>query len=287
MVPAGASYANSSRKPRKKKERALTLADVPRMVEIRIPTGDDGLDQVLGGGLFLPSVVLFSGSAGSGKSSLLMKVAFRMRIENLHHYGKKRSVLYVSSEEDLEEIRARAEKFGYGDELDNLAVVASEELGEVLAKIREIDPCVIILDSLNDLRDTDNDTADLMRNLELHTYALVDEARANKRSLILVSHQNKKDDVVGTKKIQHRVHVVMRLDRVDIGEHKLRMLHCPHKNRKGPTGVEVYYEMTSSGLRQVPKPDEDEDDDDPPKPRGKRRGPKDAYEEMTAQSDTT
>lgn len=286
MLPGNATYVDAAKQTRTKKDKHLTLADVPRMIEIRIRTGNAGLDDVLGGGLFMPSVVLFSGSAGSGKSSLLMEVAFRMEapIRN-----GKRSVLYVSSEEDLEEIRARAEKFGYGDELDNLWVLASEELGEVLAKIREINPSVVILDSLNDLMDTEHDTNDPMRNLELHTYALVDEARANKRALILVSHQNKKDDVVGTKKIQHRVHVVMRLDRVDIGEHKLRMLHCPHKNRKGPTGVEVYYEMTKSGLRQVPKPeDPDESDEDPPpKPRGKRR-PRDAYDEMmAAQPDTT
>jgi len=285
MRPANAPNYDAPRARAAKSKRPLTLADVPDQVKLRLKTGDDGLDEVLGAppddvGLFWPSAVIFAGAAGSGKSSLLMKMVFRM---------EEPRKLYVTSEETLEEIRERAIAFGYAADLHKVPVLATRELGEVLEAIREQNPRVVIIDSLNDLVDSENDspTHD-MKNLEDHVYKLVDECANNNRTIVMISHMNKAEEIAGVQKIQHRVHTVMMLE-CPKGT-KLRKLHCPQKNRKGRTKNEVWYAMTNKGLVRTVAPSKDDptDDDDgaapAPKRRGRARGRvRDAYDEITGE----
>ena len=60
------------------------------------------LDRVLGGGFVEGSVVLLAGDPGAGKSTLLLQVAAAI--------SEKRDVLYVSGEENLDQIQLRAER---------------------------------------------------------------------------------------------------------------------------------------------------------------------------------
>ena len=63
------------------------------------------LDRVLGGGIVRGSLVLVGGDPGIGKSTLLLQVC-----RNLSAQGQ--SVLYVSGEESLQQIKIRAERIG-------------------------------------------------------------------------------------------------------------------------------------------------------------------------------
>ena len=66
----------------------------------RLSTGIDDLDAVLGGGFLVGGVVLVAGQPGIGKSTLLAQVAA--------HIAKTKSVLYVSGEESVSQVKLRA-----------------------------------------------------------------------------------------------------------------------------------------------------------------------------------
>ena len=63
------------------------------------------LDRVLGGGIVPGSLVLVGGDPGIGKSTLLLQVC-----RNLAENGS--SVLYISGEESLRQIKLRANRIG-------------------------------------------------------------------------------------------------------------------------------------------------------------------------------
>jgi len=73
----------------------------------RLSTGIDDLDAVLGGGFLVGGVVLVAGQPGIGKSTLLAQVAA--------HIAKSKSVLYVSGEESVSQVKLRAERLGAAD----------------------------------------------------------------------------------------------------------------------------------------------------------------------------
>jgi predicted ATP-dependent serine protease len=78
------------------------LAAVPADRAPRRPSGLGELDRVLGGGIVAGSVVLIGGDPGIGKSTLLLQV--------LVAQVRTAKVLYVSGEESLGQIAARASR---------------------------------------------------------------------------------------------------------------------------------------------------------------------------------
>ena len=68
----------------------------------RTPTGFGELDRVLGSGIVKGSLVLVGGDPGIGKSTLLLQVC--KNLADAHH-----SVLYISGEESLQQIKIRAD----------------------------------------------------------------------------------------------------------------------------------------------------------------------------------
>ncbi|HEY8121371.1 MAG TPA: ATPase domain-containing protein, partial [Myxococcota bacterium] len=85
--------------------RARPLAEIDADAQPRLTTGIAELDRVLGGGLVPGSVVLLGGEPGIGKSTLCLQLAANVAAA----HG---SVLYVSGEESLEQVRLRASRLG-------------------------------------------------------------------------------------------------------------------------------------------------------------------------------
>ena len=69
---------------------------------LRISTGFEELDRVLGGGLVKGSLILLGGEPGIGKSTLILQICDKVQGD-----GK---VLYVSGEESAEQIKLRADR---------------------------------------------------------------------------------------------------------------------------------------------------------------------------------
>ena len=72
--------------------------------ESRYMTGLSELDRVLGGGLVKGSVVLLGGEPGIGKSTILLQIC--------SFIGREHTILYVSGEESLRQIKLRADRLG-------------------------------------------------------------------------------------------------------------------------------------------------------------------------------
>lgn len=83
----------------------VKLKDIRISEDERRLTKIGELDRVLGGGIVPGSLVLVGGDPGIGKSTLLLQVC-----RNLSLSGS--SVLYISGEESLRQIRLRANRIG-------------------------------------------------------------------------------------------------------------------------------------------------------------------------------
>src|SRR5215510_773811 len=81
-----------------------------------VPTGIEGLDDVLGGGLQRRRLYLIEGVPGSGKTTLGMQFL-------LSAAARGETVLYVTLSETVEELNAVAESHGW-----SLAPVATHEM---------------------------------------------------------------------------------------------------------------------------------------------------------------
>ena len=106
----------------------------------RIVTGMTELNRVLGGGLVKDSITIIAARPGAGKSTLLLQAA-----QDIAKLGQK--VLYVSGEESESQLRRRATRI-LSEIHENIWVHSTSHLNEVLTAIDELDPTLIILDSI-------------------------------------------------------------------------------------------------------------------------------------------
>ena len=84
--------------PRSRKtNKYVPLHEITAEKEMRLDSGDQELNNVLGGGIVPGSVVLIGGEPGIGKSTLLLQIAMRMPYKTL----------YVSGEESQKQIKMR------------------------------------------------------------------------------------------------------------------------------------------------------------------------------------
>ena len=102
------------------------------------------LDRVLGGGIVPGSLVLVGGDPGIGKSTLLLQVC-----RNLAENGS--SVLYISGEESLRQIKLRANRIGTFNE--NLQLLCETNLDTVREVMERKKPDVAIIDSIQTMFD--------------------------------------------------------------------------------------------------------------------------------------
>jgi len=130
------------------------------MVEevIRTKTGIQGLDKALQGGFPEGNVVLVSGGAGTGKSTLCLQFA----VNGAKLFGEK--ALYVSTEQNKEELYKQADGFGWNiEDLENkhlmkiiyFDITGGDSFLEKLdAIIMEFQPKRLVIDSLTTLTDS-------------------------------------------------------------------------------------------------------------------------------------
>src|SRR4051812_10191828 len=105
--------------------KIVALTDVAADVEQRTQIGIGELDRVLGGGLVEGSVVLVGGDPGIGKSTLLL--------QTLGALGARLRTLYVSGEESLAQIAARAQRLGIP--LENIRCLAETCVERILENV--------------------------------------------------------------------------------------------------------------------------------------------------------
>ena len=209
----------------------------------RIATGVAEFDRVCGGGVVPGSAILLSGDPGVGKSTLLLEVTAKAALRGAR-------VAYISGEEAVEQIRARAKRMGLADAPVNLA--AATALREILSTLKRERFDIVIVDSVQTLwSDVHDSGPGSITQVRACAGELVRLAKTGGPAVILVGHVTKDGQVAGPRVVEHMVDAVMTFE----GErgYPFRILRAG-KNRFGATDEIGVFEMGDSGLREVANP---------------------------------
>lgn len=225
--------------------RPVKLNEVSLESASRMTTGIRELDRVLGGGIVQGSLMLIGGDPGIGKSTLLLQVC-----RNLAANG--RTVLYVSGEESVQQIRMRAERIG--EIADSMLLLAETDLGAVRETIDEIRPDICVIDSIQTMFSGDVASAPgSVSQVREATGILLMIAKSLNISIFIVGHVTKDGAVAGPRVLEHMVDTVLYFEGDRSASY--RILRAA-KNRFGSTNEIGVFEMRDTGLAEVPNPSE-------------------------------
>lgn len=220
------------------------LSEIESGSEQRFSTGMAELDRVLGGGAVTGSLVLVGGAPGIGKSTLLLQICKDL--------CKGRTVLYVSGEESESQIKMRADRLNI--RCDTLYVLAETEMDEILRTVNEMQPDVLIADSIQTLYAAENtSTPGSVSQVKDCTMALMQLSKSQGITVFVVGHINKEGAIAGPKVLEHMVDCVLYFEGERNGPY--RLLRAA-KNRFGSTNEIGVFEMADIGLREIPNPSE-------------------------------
>ena len=230
--------------PASKLAKPITEVDGTRTRAFR--TGVSELDRVLGGGVVPGAVILLAGEPGVGKSTLLLDVAGRASRES----GEGRRALYITGEESAGQVRLRAERIGAMH--PDLLLAAESDLATVLGMIVEIQPELLIIDSVQTLASAEvQGVPGGVTQVREVAAAIIRAAKSLDVPTVLVGHITKDGTVAGPRLLEHLVDVVCEFE--GDKHSRLRLLRAV-KNRYGPTDEVGCFDMTELGIQSVPDP---------------------------------
>ena len=224
---------------------AMLLKDIPEDVTTRITTGISELDRVLGGGIVEGGLMLIGGDPGVGKSTLLLQVC-----ANLCRDGKR--VLYVSGEESAKQIKLRAKRLQI--DVPGLYVLAENSLDGVEERLREIQPDVAVVDSIQTMYRPEMASAPgSVSQIRESTSLLMRLAKESGTAIFLVGHVTKEGAIAGPRMLEHMVDVVLYFE--GDRQQEYRLLRAV-KNRFGSVNELGVFQMTEKGMQVVANPSE-------------------------------
>lgn len=233
----------------------VLLSDASITPAERIATGDwdacwgyhivDG-KQIYG--IVTCSVTLLGGAPGAGKSTLALALADRIAEKS------KRPVLYISGEEDDGQIRSRALRMKVKNQ-NLIRLVPIGRAQNMNAILEYYEPAAIIVDSIPTV------TPDMAEAVEFAS-TIKEWSSKLKAPAILIDHVTKEEEFAGLQALQHVVDTTLLFT---VYEDEVRELRTV-KNRNGPSGIRVFFDMTEHGLelniddREENAEDSDEDE---------------------------
>ena len=201
------------------------------------PTGITELDRVLGGGVVPGSVILLAGEPGVGKSTLLLQV-----VAAVAAHGTR--ALYVTGEESVEQVRARAERVG--SVRPEVYLAAESDVSAVVAHAEQLAPGLLVIDSIQTMTSSGVDgVVSGVSQVREATSALIRLAKERRMACVLVGHVTKDGGIAGPRTLEHLVDVVLSFE----GDRhaRLRMVRAV-KNRYGPTDEVGCFDLGEEGL---------------------------------------
>ena len=221
----------------------IALQDVRASASLPYTCGLDALDRALGGGLVPGAAILVGGEPGIGKSTLLMQVAGAVA-------GREQTVLYVTGEESLPQIRAGAERLGALS--PRFMALATSRLEDVLGALEAQSPSLLVLDSVQTIASQAIEgLPGNVNQVRAVATALLEACHRGSTTVMLVGHVTKDGVLAGPRLLEHAVDTVVALEGDRRGAFRLlRVL----KNRFGPNEELLIFRMESEGMRVVDDP---------------------------------
>jgi DNA repair protein RadA/Sms len=222
------------------------LAQVPRLV-----SGMAELDRVLGGGLPEGAVALLGGEPGIGKSTLLAQVAAAV--------ARTASVLYVTAEESVEQVRGRLERLrGPAAAPPLLRLAASSDAAAVAGAISSGSYALVVVDSIQllSLEGIEGEPGGVAQCRACAATLVEAVKRSGARAghataLVMVGHVTKDGGLAGPRLLEHLVDTVLSFEGDRYQD--LRVLRAL-KNRYGSTSELGLFRMGGGGLQEVADP---------------------------------
>ena len=217
---------------------AVKLGDVPSGFEAhRVELHSAELNRLLGGGLTRGSVVLLGGPPGVGKSTLLLSLAQQL----CGAQPDRPSVLYVSGEESVHQVKQRADRLGV--QSPHLLLLHETNLLNVLDQVRSLGDTIgaVVVDSIQTMELPDvAGLAGSPTQIRASTVELTHLAKQSGVPVVLSGHITKSGEIAGPRLLEHLVDTVLYMESAG---HSHRVVRS-QKNRFG-SAVEVgLFDMT-------------------------------------------
>ena len=225
--------------------KTYKISQIEDSEETRISTGISEFDRVLGGGIVRGSLVLVGGDPGIGKSTLLLQMSHKLSTSD-------NTILYVSGEESLRQIKLRANRIGkFGDKL---SLLSENNLMLIKGVIEKGKPDIVVIDSIQTMYNEDVSSAPgSVSQVRETTNVLMQIAKGLGITIFVVGHVTKEGTVAGPRVLEHMVDTVLYIEGDRYASYRiLRGV----KNRFGSTNEIGVFEMIDKGLKEVLNPSE-------------------------------
>lgn len=245
VAPKKKGVTTSRKAGRGERKDPVSLKQITSTDQERISTGMAELDQVLGGGIVPGSLVLVGGDPGIGKSTLLLQVC-------RHLAERLPSILYISGEESLQQIKLRAARIGTFQE--SLKLLCETNLSDIEEIVLREQPKAVIIDSIQTMYQEEISSAPgSVSQVREATGVLMRLAKEQNIAIFIVGHVTKEGTVAGPRVLEHMVDTVLYFEG---DRHASYRILRGVKNRFGSTNEIGVFEMMESGLKEVPNPSE-------------------------------
>ena len=224
--------------------------EVPSELRKRVKSGLVYFDDALGGRGFTPSsVMLFTGTPGAGKTTMMLELANSLT-------GHGTNVLFNTAEESLYQLKMTVERLklrhGFSAGQETMVPQLLKNCDELRAK-NPNKPFFLIVDSLQCLNDgkygdhnTNSKTA--QRSLQLIT----DYCKEHFCNAVIIGQVTKNGQMAGANVLKHMVDAMMSIDveRKDEDLMGCRVL-MTQKNRFGGAGHIFFLSLRETGFSEV------------------------------------
>lgn len=221
------------------KSEVKKLNDIVVNESVRIDTGYEELNRVLGSGLVQGSLTLIGGEPGIGKSTLIMQVC-----SNLSKQGK---ILYVSGEESETQIKIRADRLKVSS--DQILFLNETNITEIENKVENVEPKFCIIDSIQTMFDEEiSAVPGSISQVKEVTARLMFLAKRKGVTTIVIGHVTKDGVIAGPRILEHMVDTVLYIEGERFFSHRIvRSV----KNRFGSTNEIGIFDMQDVGMVEV------------------------------------
>lgn len=238
IAPSSGRYAGFA----PEKASMIRMSEISSQEEIRISSGIQELDRVLGGGIVLGSAILIGGDPGIGKSTILLQA--------ISFLSQTLKTLYVSGEESAQQIALRSRRLGLPEK--ELWLLTDNDIENILKQIQATKPKIIVIDSIQTMHTALLSSAPgSVGQVRESAMLLVNYAKQTGTALFLIGHVTKEGHLAGPRVLEHMVDTVLYFEGEQ--DNQYRMIRAV-KNRFGAVNELGIFAMTEQGLREVNHP---------------------------------